>query len=150
MYEESINKITDIFSDIVIDDSTGKKLEVYPYPLDEGSTPDSYPALIIYPDDYNNELASTNANRKALRYRAVLMIKAEGIDNETLYLHTLPRTADMIIEEIDKEWDGEFFEGSSRRVWIWTDVGTFGAEETNDGKIAFLNMQINVEFHNDY
>lgn len=146
MYEESVNKIKDIFEGIVIDEEYGKELNVIPYPIDEGDKIDSYPALLLYPDDYSNQFSSTRANRKGLRYRAVLLVKAEGIDNETLYLHTLPRTADKVLEEVDKQWDGGFLEGQNRRVWIKTDMAYFGARQGSDGKVAFLNMHVEVEF----
>lgn len=146
MYETTVNKIKEIFEGIVIDEDSDKELLVYPHPLKENERVDRYPALLFYPDDYNNQYSSTRANKKAIKYRATLLVSAEGIDRQTLYLETLPRTADLVLEEVDKQWDGGFIEGQNRRVWITTDVAYFGASQTDDGQVAFLNMDILVEF----
>lgn len=146
MYESVVNKIKEIFEGIVIDEEDGKELLVYPHPLEEGQQIDRYPALVFYPDDYNNQYSSTNANKKTIKYKAVLLTKAEGISKEDLYLHHLPAMADKVLEEVDAQWDGGFIGDQNRRVWITSDVAFFGARDSNDGQIAFMNLDILVEF----
>ncbi len=150
MYVSIIQQLKEIFENIVISeipDGDDLMLTVYPHPLEKDNYPDSYPAVAFYPNDYNNEFASNSANMKQLKFRAVLMVNAEQIDNKTLFTFTLPNTADKVIEAIDNSWDmGTRVDG--HRVWLRTDVGLWGKEIKDDGEVGFVDMDLLVKFQN--
>lgn len=150
MYLSLIPKIKELLEGVVIQEVEGgddKMLNVIPYPLEKGEYPKIYPTVVFYPNDYTNEFASNETNFKVLKFRALLMINAENISNDDLFTFTLPNTADKIIEKIDKEWDVGTLNG--KRTWIKTDVGFWGLEQSDKGKIAFMEMDLITKFETD-
>lgn len=146
MYVTIVGKLKDIFEDIIIHEVEGGddlKLDVYPYPLEEGEYPSKYPAVVFFPSDYNNEFSSTNTNFKILEFKAVVMINAENIGNEQLFTFTLPNTIDKVVTAIDEEWDMGRIDG--KRVWARNSAGLWGKYSKDNANVGFIDMTILIK-----
>lgn len=150
MYLDLIPKIKELLEGTVLytkenDEGEEKDVnpKVYPNPLDKGETPSSYPAIIFFPTNFNNEFASSDSNYKELNFSLIVIINAENISNEQLFTYTLPNAADKVIDELDKGYSFDRIDG--KRVWARADVGTWGKEVGESGRYGFVNINLIIK-----
>ena len=144
MFQTIIPQLKEILEGIEI--TEGKDMNVIAHPLDKNEEPEGgYPLIIFFPDDLSNEFASNKRNFKIMKFRGSLTIPANNISNEDVFLHLMPKNADKLIKKLDEEWDGVVVEDLGR-VWIKTSYAYWDVEQTEKGKLAFMNFDIIVKF----
>jgi hypothetical protein len=124
-------------------DGTDINPTVYPHPLGEGEKPDSYPAIVFFPTNFDNEFSSTDSNFKQINFSVFILINAENITNEQLFTYTLPNAADKVIERFDQEWSFSRIDG--KRVWARADVGTWGKSVEESGRYGFIDINLIIK-----
>ena len=98
MYESLISDIKAIVQGI-----TAIK-EVYAYPL--AGNPTKYPAIIFFPDSFENSLDTTKSNFKTYRFKMWIVVDIAGTTEEAVFTSVLPKTVDKVIEAFDEAWNG--------------------------------------------
>lgn len=145
MYIEIIPKIKAVLEDVVLYTigGTDYKPVVYPYPLDEGENPSSYPAIIFFPTNADNQFSTTDQNFKQVNFRAVILINAENISTEQIFTATMPNAVDKVVEELDKGWS--FGDIDNCRTWARADAVIWGMSNDESGRYAFAEVNILVK-----
>ncbi len=124
-------------------DGTDITPTVYPHPLEKGEKPESYPAIVFFPTNFNNEFSSSDSNFKQINFSVFVLINAENITNEQLFTFTLPNAADKVIEQLDKGYS--FARIDSKRVWARADVGTWGKSVEESGRYGFIDINLIIK-----
>jgi hypothetical protein len=145
MYIEIIPAIKTLLEETVLYTVNGEDITptVYPHPLEEAETPESYPAIIFFPTNFDNKFSSTDSNFKQVNFSVIILINAENITNEQLFTFTLPTVADKVIEQLDQGWS--FSRIGSKRVWARADVGTWGKSVEESGRYGFVNINLIIK-----
>lgn len=115
--------------------------EVHPYPLP--GNPKQYPAVIFFPDSFENSFETVAENRKIYRFKMWVVTDLAGTTEEAAFTSILPNAVDKITAKFDEAWNGGAIDG--HRVWYVLDTGFWGLAEENSGKRAFAEMTLTVQ-----
>lgn len=137
MYESLISDIKAVIQGI----SAIK--EVYAYPL--AGNPTKYPAVIFFPDSFENSFDTVKSNFKSYRFKMWVIVDLAGTTEEAVFTSILPKTVDKVIETFDQTWNGGQNDDGSR-VWQIIDSGLWGLSEEQSGKRAFAELTLTVKF----
>jgi hypothetical protein len=110
--------------------------KVYSYPLD--GSPKVYPAVIFYPDNFDNAFQSTRDNEKAYRFRMWVVVNLAGTDEEEAFNTILPNVVDDILATFDTGWDGGTLDGHRLRFLISS--GQWGMSVEEKSKQAWAEL----------
>lgn len=110
--------------------------KVYPYPLD--GSPKEYPAVIYFPDNFDNAYQSTQDNEKVYRFRMWLVVDLAGTNEETAFTSILPNVVDDVMDAFDTGWDGGTIDGHRVRFLITS--GEWGLSNENKQKRAYIEL----------
>jgi len=127
-------------------DKCGTISTTYNYPE---SDLEGYPAVVYFPDDFENSFSTVAENEKIYRWKLWVIVKAGGAKNTQTVMDTiLADTVDEVVNQFDADWDGGRIDGN--RVSSLLDSGVWAVNENEDGKVAFaeLNLRIKVNTSN--
>lgn len=113
---------------------------VYPYPLP--GNPKNYPAVVFFPDTFENGFNTVADNLKTLRFKMWVVVDLNGTDEEQVFTVILPNVVDKLIAAFDAAWNGGTIEG--HRVWHVLDSGFWGLSEEQKAKRAFAELTLTV------
>ena len=115
--------------------------EVYAYPL--AGNPKQYPAVIFFPDSFENSFETVAENLKLYRFKMWVVVDLAGTDEEAAFTSILPNVVDKIATKFDAEWNGGTTGG--HRVSQVLDTGFWGLAEEQSGKRAFAELTLTVK-----
>lgn len=113
---------------------------VYAYPLP--GNPKTYPAVIFFPDSFENAFESVAENKKTYRFKMWVVVDLSGTNEDAAFTSILPNVVDKIVAAFDEHWNGGTFEG--HRIWHILDTGFWGLAEEQKSKRAFAEMTLTV------
>lgn len=124
--------------------------KVIPYPLLENETISEYPAVVFFPDTFENSFDTVASNFEIRRFKLFLMMNANNlgtgagqITQERLFTDTFPTYFDRIIAAFNEAWDGGVIDG--HRVWYLINSGTRTIEQTDRGLVAYAEFTLDVK-----
>jgi len=108
------------------------------------SVDNEYPAVIYFPDSFENSFTTIKNNAKIYRWKMYVIVSAAQITMEKAQSDVLAGVVDDIIQQFDKDWNAGTVNG--HRATVLIDSGTWDSNETEKSKIAFaeLNLRIKV------
>lgn len=115
---------------------------IYPYPL-EGN-PKKYPAVVFFPDSFENTFNSNADNQKGYRFKMWITVNVSGNNEETIFSNVLAGAVDKVLAAFDAGWDG----GTSvegHRLWLDISSGIWGMTIEQKGKEAWA--ELTLTFH---
>lgn len=126
--------------------------KVVPYPITQekiSSEVDTFPAVVFFPTTSENQFSDSASNFETRNFGLTLLVQAKGkgITKETLFTDAIPQFYDDIIREFNKNWDGGVIDG--HRVWFLLDSGNRGLEVTDQGLIAWADLNLRVRLSTD-
>lgn len=116
--------------------------KVYGYPLDQNETITSYPAVIYFPDSFDNEFHDTKSNIKFYRYKMYVVVETKNISQTDVFTDILPTVVDAIISQFDTDWDFGTVDGHRIRALINSGIWTQSVSEKGRTAVADLNLII--------
>lgn len=113
--------------------------EVFTYPTMNVT---KYPAVIFFPDEWENDFDSNEENYKIYRFVAFVVVGKKP--KETMYNPILSNLVDDINEAFDSGWSLSAIGG--HRSWVKIDNGawTLEGEDKNLEAVARLNISIKL------
>lgn len=140
MYAELYEKITAILTGI-----TAIKA-VYPYPLP--GNPEKYPAVVFFPDSFDNAFDSNAENMKAFRFKLWVTVNLSGSNEATVFPTVLAPAVDKVIAAFDEAWDaGVSLQG--HRIWLVISSGFWGMTVEQKGKEAWAELSLTFHLLSD-
>lgn len=122
---------------------------VIPYPLLENEVIPEYPAVIFFPDSFENSFDTVASNFEIRRFKLFLIIAAnqigegEGqITQRKLFTETLPTYFDRIVAKFNENWNGGVLDG--HRVWYLINSGQRSVAQTDKGLAAEAEFTLEV------
>lgn len=115
--------------------------EVYAYPLP--GNPKQYPAVIFFPDTFENSFETVAENRKLYRFKMWIVVALASTDEQAAFTSILPNVVDKLMAKFDEAWNGGTIDG--HRVWHVLDSGFWGLAEEQSGKRAFAELTLTVQ-----
>ena len=116
--------------------------KVYGYPLDESETITSYPAVIYFPDSFDNEFHDTTSNMKFYRYKMYVVVETKNTTQTEVFTDILPDVVDAVIAQFDTDWNFGTVDGHRVRALINSGIWTQSVTEKGRTAIADLNLII--------
>lgn len=120
---------------------------VYDRPLDENEHPTGYPAVVFFPDSFNNEFLTNKENLRGYNF-AIYVITEANVKTVSQATTILANAVDAIIDKFDTVWNGGTIE--NHRVWQKVTQGRWEYSITDTGVtiIAPLNLIVNLATDN--
>lgn len=117
--------------------------QIINHPIDNLSQLTKYPAVVFYPDNFENSFETNAENFKTYRFRAFVFIGLKQSNAETVFTEAMPKVIDAIVAQFDAEWDGGTIDG--HRLWVVVDNGRWDIDTAGEkGKVAFAELNIRV------
>jgi predicted phage tail protein len=112
---------------------------IYPYPV---MNIEMYPAVIFFPDSFDNSFESTAQNQKTHRFKMYVVVGAAQKDKFDIFNTILPKAVDAVVSAFDAAWDAGTVQGSRVRMLInsghWAMVvGDAGLEAVAELTVEF-------------
>jgi hypothetical protein len=116
--------------------------KIYGYPLDEGETIEKYPAVIFFPDSFENQFHTTTQNEIFYQFKMYVVVETNNISQSDIFTDLLPSVVDKIIEKFASDWDMGTVGGSRVRALLNSGIWTQSVTETGRTAVAELNLVI--------
>lgn len=102
-----------------------------------------YPAVIFFPDAFENSFESTRDNKKTYRFKMYVVVGAGEKDKVDIFSTVLPKAVDAVVAAFDTAWDAGTISG--HRVFVVVSSGSWTMAEGPSGTEA--QAELTVEFH---
>lgn len=136
MWEKILSEIQNTLDGITEVKST------FNYPL--SGNPTTFPSVIYFPTSMvENAFDSTAENFKIFTVNLSLLVTLSGTKLETVFSNILPKIADRVVAEFDKEWDMGSIDG--HRMWARVSTGDVDYQVDKAGGVASMNMVLEVK-----
>jgi len=119
--------------------------EVVAYP--SGGNFDNYPAVVFFPDSFENDFSTTKTNEKIYRFKMWIVVNAEKFTTEEVFEEILPKNVDEVLEKFDNDWDYGTINGHRARALI--NSGFWGMGEEENGKVAWAELDLLIKVQTD-
>ncbi len=125
--------------------SVTKVKEIFAYPATKIS---KYPAVIYFPDSFENSFETIKENLKVYRFKLFVVIGTEQKSLNDIFGTVLPNVVDDILAQFDQDFDAGTIDG--HRTWLLVDTGQWTLTETKDGleAVAELNLRFKLITNN--
>lgn len=117
---------------------------IYPYPT---TTIEKYPAVVFFPDAFENTFQSTADNFKVYRFRMYVVVGATQKDRVDIFNTVLPKTVDAVLAAFDSGWDGGTIDG--HRIWLLINSGVWSMATSQNGLEATAEMTVEIRLATD-
>lgn len=117
--------------------------ETHPNPVSSDEIT-GYPAVIYFPGRLENDFETVRDNQKVYRFRMYVLATMEADKTKgEIFKEVLAGVVDDLIDTFDANWGGVI---DTHRASYLIDSGTWDVKDTEDGKVAFaeLNLRIKV------
>jgi len=121
--------------------TAGKLKAVYGYPVSR--FPDGYPAIVFYPDEFQNSFETVSQNFRVIRYKIFVVIGVTQTTLNNIFTTVLPGVVDAVISQFDSDWDMSTIDGN--RVWAKIDSGRWGVSEEDKALTAWAELNIEIK-----
>lgn len=122
---------------------TGIK-EVFPYPLLENQNITKYPAVIFFPDAYENSFDTVKDNFEIRRFKLFVVVGANQTNASTLFTNLLPKTIDSVIAAFNNKWN-QVGVINGHRTWLLLSSGSRSVYPTTQGLEAVAEFTLDVK-----
>lgn len=112
---------------------------IYAYPTTKVT---QYPAVIFFPDSFDNSFESTKDNKKVYRFKLYVVVGAAQKDKVDIFSTVLPKAVDAVIAAFDAGWDAGTING--HRVSVLINSGAWSMAVSEEGLEA--TAELTVEF----
>lgn len=120
---------------------------VYDRPLEQNEQLTGFPAVVFYPDSFDNEFLTNAENLRGYRFVLYVMTEA-NIKSVADATTILANAVDAVLDKFDNVWNGGTIE--NHRVWQKVTQGRweYSIEQTGVTIIAPLNLIVNLATDN--
>ena len=134
MYQTLLSKIQTTLDTVTAIKAT------YAYPT---SSITSYPAVVYFPDSFDNSFETSADNMKVYRFRMFVVVGATQKTNTDIFSTVLPKAVDAVLAAFDAGWDGGTISG--HRAWMLMNSGLWSMAETQQGLEATAELSLQVK-----
>jgi len=120
-------------------ESIGAIKVVYAHPVTDVA---NYPAVIFFPDAFQNTFQSTADNSKVYRFHMYVVVGTNQKDNTSIFETVLPKAVDAVLAAFDAGWDGGMVGG--HRVWLLVNSGLWSMSVTQSGIEAQAELTLEI------
>lgn len=98
------------------------------------------PAVIFFPDYFENGFDSVQENYKIVRFKMFVYISGKQLTKSQLMEDKLPKAVDAIINQFDEDWNQGT--GGGHRITMVIDSGFWDISETQDGNTGIVDLTL--------
>jgi len=120
-------------------ESVSSVKSIYSYPIP--GNPEVYPAVIFFPESFDNSYLDTKSNFKEYKFKLFVVVDIPGKDEEKVFGTVLPKVVDDVVAAFDAQWSGTF---ASSRTWKILDFGSISMTVEQNGKRANAELNLTV------
>lgn len=112
--------------------------DVYPYPALKVV---KYPAVIFFPDAFENSFESTQDNKKTYRFKMYVVVGTQQKDKVDIFSTVLPKAVDAVVQAFDAAWNQGASGGHRVSVVVSSGSWTMGVDDSGLEAQAELTVE---------
>jgi hypothetical protein len=116
---------------------------VLPYPPGDEYSFDTYPAVIVLQDSFDNAFETNVENAKDYTFRMWIVIGCGGDTVENVWTVALPKAIDAVVAAFDAAWNGGTIDGHRIRYLISN--GASSMVVAGDGREAVAELALSIK-----
>lgn len=121
--------------------------EVYAYPIGEQTRLTKYPAIIFFPNNFDNAFSDTGSNEKVFNFKVYIVVNGNGTTIQNMFTSSLPKAVDAVVAKIDADWN--FGTSNGYRVWAKIQNGSWTLSQQEKSLEATAELNLSIKFSNN-